>query len=181
VGLSVDRLGKPAYRLALQTREQHIKREKATSNICTATALMATMAGMYAVYHGSKGIPEIAQNGRYYAHVAAGILAANGFTVKHENFFDTIELTGVDAARIKANAQTLKINFFYPDSQSVRMSFDELSNDRELETILEIFTISRGKHRYEPQIPSFMERSTPVLEEPVFNKYHSETEMMRYI
>ena len=181
VGLSVDRLGKPAYRLALQTREQHIKREKATSNICTATALMATMAGMFAVYHGSKGIREIAQNGRYYAHVAAGILAANGFTVKHENYFDTIELTGVDAARIKANAQTLKINFFYPDSQSVRISFDELSNDRELETILEIFTITRGAKRYEPQISTFMERSTPALEEPVFNKYHSETEMMRYI
>ena len=181
VGLSVDRLGNPAYRLALQTREQHIKRERATSNICTATALMATMAGMYAVYHGSKGIRRIAQNGRHYAHTAAAILSKYGFSVKHKHFFDTIELTGVDTARIKANAEALKINFFYPDPQSVRISFDELTNERELEKILEIFNIPLEEKTALPEIPSFMERTAPALEEPVFNTYHAETEMMRYI
>lgn len=181
VGLSVDRLGNPAYRLALQTREQHIKRERATSNICTATALMATMAGMFAVYHGNKGIRQIAQNGRYYAHMAATAFVKNGFTLKHKNFFDTIELTGIDSARIRANAEALKINFFYPDSQSVRMSFDELTNARELENVLKVFNIKPDIGPETVVIPDFMERMTPVLEEPVFNSYHSETEMMRYI
>ena len=181
VGLSIDRLGNPAYRLALQTREQHIKRERATSNICTATALMATMAGMYAVYHGSKGIRQIARNGQHYAHAAAGILAENGFALKHKHFYDTIELTGLDAARIRANAEALKINFFYPGPHSVRISFDELSNDGELEKVLEIFNITLGGKPALPEIPAFMERTSPVLEEPVFNTYHSETQMMRYI
>ena len=181
VGLSVDRLGNRAYRLALQTREQHIKRERATSNICTATALMATMAGMYAVYHGSKGIRRIAENGRYYAHAAADAFTKNGLTLRHDHFFDTIELKGVDAARVKANAEALGINFFYPDSQSVRMTFDELSDARELETVLKIFNITPSGDPANLQIPSFMERSSAALEEPVFNSYHSETEMMRYI
>lgn len=181
VGLSVDRLGNPAYRLALQTREQHIKRERATSNICTATALMATMAGMFAVYHGSKGIRRIAQNGRYYAHAAADAFVKNGFTLRHKHFFDTIELTGVDTARIKANAEALRINFYYPDTQSVRMSFDELTDDRELEKVLKVFNIEYDNNQADTTLPDLMVRTSPVLEESLFNSYHSETEMMRYI
>lgn len=179
VGLSVDRLGNQAYRLALQTREQHIKRERATSNICTATALMATMAGMYAVYHGSDGIRKIAQNGRYYAHVAAEAFAKHGITVKHKHFFDTLEITGIDTERIRTAAEASMINFCYPDANTVRISFDELTTSKELKEVLHIFDIDA---EITPAgIPGFMERETEALREPVFNTYHSETEMMRYI
>lgn len=181
VGVSKDRLGNPAYRLALQTREQHIKRERATSNICTATALMATMASMYAVYHGSDGVKEIAQNGRYFAHLAADVFIKNGFAVKNKHFFDTIEIAGVDASQIQDAAESAKINFFYPSEDAVRISFDELTNLAEVQEVLRIFGIDATEMPETPAIPSFMERDTDALREPIFNTYHSETEMMRYI
>ena len=181
IGISVDRLGNQALRMALQTREQHIKREKATSNICTATALMATMTGMYAAYHGPEGLKSIAMNAYGYAHAVASELKKVGFKLAAENFFDTIHITGVKASDIKYKAEQKGINFYYPSKDSVIISFDELSNCAEATTILEIF----GRNLYEcPGLPEgkiFMARESSYLTAEVFSKYHSETEMMRYI
>ncbi|MDD3272922.1 MAG: aminomethyl-transferring glycine dehydrogenase [Bacteroidales bacterium] len=181
IGISVDRLGNQALRMALQTREQHIKREKATSNICTATALMATMTGMYAAYHGPEGLKSIAMNAYGYAHAVATELKKVGFKLAAENFFDTIQIKGIDAADIKYKAEQKGFNFYYPTEDSVIISFDELSNCAEATTILEIF----GRNLYEcPGLPDgkiFMARESSYLTAEVFSKYHSETEMMRYI
>ena len=180
IGLSVDRLGNPGFRLALQTREQHIKREKATSNICTATALMAVMSGMYAAYHGPKGIAEIAMNGYKYAHVVADALKRAGYRLTNENFFDTIRIEGVDAASIREKAEALKINFYYPCEKCVQISFDELSNCDEARKIASIFGLELSCANYNPK-DIYCKRESSFLTESVFNKYHSETEMMRYI
>ncbi|HPS95344.1 MAG: aminomethyl-transferring glycine dehydrogenase [Bacteroidales bacterium] len=181
IGVSVDRLGKPALRMALQTREQHIKREKATSNICTATALMASMTGMYAVYHGPEGIKSIARNAFVYAGAVAGELKKAGFKLTTDKFFDTIEINGVNADDIKKKAEEKGFNFFYPCSKSVRISFDEVSNCEEASKILEIFGLKNIECPGAPKGEIFMARQTPYLTAEVFNKYHSETEMMRYI
>lgn len=181
IGVSVDRLGKPGLRLALQTREQHIKREKATSNVCTATALMATMSGMYAVYHGSEGLKDIAARVSRYAHTVAGFLQKAGYTLSGEHFFDTIEVTGTDAARIRKNAEARKINFCYPDAHTVRISFDELTDCREAAAVLEIFGTRPDGCPCECRSDDFMKRESPVLPQKVFNTHHSETEMMRFI
>ena len=180
IGVSVDRLGKPALRLALQTREQHIKREKATSNICTATALMAVMSGMYAAYHGPEGIREIALGCYKYAHAMAAALKAAGYTLAAENFFDTIRILNVNAGEIREKAEAAGINFYYPDDQTVQISFDELTDCREAAVIAGIFgaSLSCGSCQ-SGEIP--MKRESATLTESVFNKYHSETEMMRYI
>ena len=180
IGVSVDRLGKPALRLALQTREQHIKREKATSNICTATALMAVMSGMYAAYHGPEGIREIALGCYKYAHAMAAALKAAGYTLAAENFFDTIRILNVNAGEIREKAEAAGINFYYPDDQTVQISFDELTDCREAAVIAGIFgaSLSCGSCQ-SGEIP--MKRESAILTESVFNKYHSETEMMRYI
>ena len=180
IGISVDRLGKNAVRLALQTREQHIKREKATSNICTATALMATMTGMFAIWHGPKGITEIALNAWGYAHAVASKLKEAGYKLESEEFFDTIRVVDVDAAAIREKALAKGINFFYPCPKCVQISFDELSCCAEAAAIGEIFGCKEGCPAM-PAAPSFMKRETPILTQKVFNSYHSETEMMRYI
>ena len=180
IGVSVDRLGKQAFRLALQTREQHIKREKATSNICTATALMAVMSGMYAAYHGPAGIREIALNAYRHAHSMASALKKAGYSLAADNFFDTIRITGVNAAMIREKAEKAGFNFYYPCPECVQISFDELSDDREETVIAGIFgTCTECAGDVGEGI--FMKRSTPILTEKVFNSYHSETEMMRYI
>ncbi|OFY39054.1 MAG: glycine dehydrogenase (aminomethyl-transferring) [Bacteroidetes bacterium GWF2_40_14] len=185
IGVSVDRLGNPALRMALQTREQHIKREKATSNICTATALMASMTGMYAAYHGPEGIKSIATNAHAYAGAVAGELKKAGFKLAAENFFDTIEISGVNAEDIaediKSKAEAKGLNFFYPCSKSVRISFDELSNCQEATTILEVFGLKNIECPGAPKGKIFMARESSYLTADVFNKYHSETEMMRYM
>jgi len=181
IGVSIDRLGNPALRMALQTREQHIKRDKATSNICTASALMASMSGMYAVYHGPQGVKAIANNAYIQAHTVAGELKRAGFKLAAENFFDTIEILGADIAKIRKEAEARMINLYYIGTDRVRISFDELSTLRESVAILEIFGL---KASGEPQLHApeiFMKRESPILTEKIFNLYHSETEMMRYI
>lgn len=180
IGLSIDRLGKPAFRLALQTREQHIKREKATSNICTATALMAVMSGMYAAYHGPEGIREIAMNAFNYAHAMAALLRKGGYKLANEDFFDTIRVLGVNAGEIREKAEAAGFNFYYPDDQTVQISFDELSDCAEAVKIAEIFGVKAECARG-TEYPVPMKRESAILTESIFNKYHSETEMMRYI
>ena len=179
IGVSVGRLGERAVRLALQTREQHIKREKATSNICTATALMATMTGMFAIWHGPKGITEIAMNASGYAHVVAAKLKEAGYKLASKNFFDTIRIVDVDADAIRTKALAMGFNFHYPDSRTVQISFDELSTREEALAIEQIFGCPSGASV--PAASAFMARETPILTQKVFNTYHSETEMMRYI
>ncbi|MCR5710324.1 MAG: aminomethyl-transferring glycine dehydrogenase [Bacteroidales bacterium] len=180
IGISVGRLGERAVRLALQTREQHIKREKATSNICTATALMATMTGMFAVWHGPQGIREIALNAWGFAHAVAAKLCEAGYKLAADNFFDTIRIVDVDACAIREKALAAGFNFFYPDACTVQISFDELSNCAEARAIGEIFGCKEGCPAT-PEAPVFMARETPILTQKVFNTCHSETEMMRYI
>ena len=178
IGESRDRLGNVAYRLALQTREQHIKRERATSNICTASALMAIMTGMFAAWHGADGIRGIAWGAYNFAHLFAHTLSKNGYIVACKNFFDTIEVHAPNVESIRSRAIEHGFNFFYPDSESVRISFDELSCQSELEQLCEIFQVklSSAPEQTEP-----MARESAILTSPVFKKYHSETEMMRYI
>ncbi|MEG0518503.1 MAG: aminomethyl-transferring glycine dehydrogenase [Bacteroidales bacterium] len=182
IGISVDRLGNSSYRLALQTREQHIKREKATSNVCTATALMATMSGMFAVYHGPDGIKDIAERTSKYAHAIASFLTQGGFKLAHEKFFDTLEVVGVKATEIKAKAEAAGVNFFYPAPDKVRISLDELTNCKEAQKILGIFGITPGGCGCNcGDDNTFMARESAILQEKVFSSYHSETDMMRYI
>ncbi len=182
VGISVDRLGNKALRLALQTREQHIKREKATSNICTATALMAVMTGMYATYFGSEGIKEIALRTYNYAHAVAAKLKDAGFKLSNENFFDTICVEGINTESIKKAALEAGYNFFYPCESCVQISFDELTDCNEAINILKIFGIENiecGCNTISEV--DMLPRESKFLEQKIFNTYHSETEMMRYI
>lgn len=188
IGVSVDRLGKQSLRLALQTREQHIKREKATSNICTAQALLASMAGMYAVYYGPEGIRRIALHAHNAACAVNKGLAALGYKQHNTDFFDTLEVEVADAKKIQKLALAKEINFFYPCDKTVRMSFDEVTSEAEIETILEIFAAAIDKKNSASSeiggcicFDKKFERTSAILTEKVFSKYHSETEMMRYI
>ncbi len=180
IGVSVDRLGNKATRLALQTREQHIKRERATSNICTATALMATMTGMFAVWHGPEGIRDIALNAYGYAHAVAASLKEAGYRIVNGEFFDTVEIAGADADNIRKRAEASGLNFFYTPQGNIRISFDELSSYREAKLICGIFGCGESCPE-ESQKPVFLARESEILTEDVFNSHHSETEMMRYI
>ncbi|MEG1934940.1 MAG: aminomethyl-transferring glycine dehydrogenase, partial [Rikenellaceae bacterium] len=187
IGVSIDRLGNKALRMALQTREQHIKREKATSNICTAQALLATMAGMFAVYHGKEGIERIALHAHSHAFAVATAAEKLGYKLVSKCFFDTIEVEA-DAEKVKAIALEHKINLFYPTENSVRMSFDEVTTLSEVNTVIAILAEAVGKspivlNSVEEKIsfcPS-RKRNSEILQEEVFKKYHSETELMRYI
>lgn len=187
IGVSIDRLGNKALRMALQMREQHIKRERATSNICTAQALLATMAGFFAVYHGAEGIRRIALNAHAHAVAVAEGLEKLGYELSTRSIFDTIEVVA-SAEKIRPLALEQKINFFYVDENLIRMSFDEVSNLAEVNTVLSIFAKAAGK-KFTPlkeiveesHITKSMQRTSAYLTEPVFKKYHSETDMMRYI
>ena len=188
IGVSKDKDGDMAYRMALQTREQHIKREKATSNICTAQALLAIMAGMYAVYHGPKGLKVIAENIHKRAAFLYSALSSLGYQLKSENFFDTITITLDESGikGIKALAEEKLINFFYSGDQ-IRVSVDETSTDEELKEIVHVFEVHKSRkseHNVlngELHIPSALLRSSEYLTHSIFNSHHSETKMMRYI
>lgn len=191
IGVSIDRHGNPALRMALQTREQHIKREKATSNICTAQALLATMAGMYAVYHGPEGLKRIAS----FIHSAAVMLRDKltklGYVEMNEEFFDTLKISlpaGVSASDIRDFSTENGINLRYIDSETIGISLDETISLADMNHLVEIFALG-VKKKYVPfsgicnasVISETQIRKSSFLNEAVFMRYHSETEMMRYI
>ena len=188
IGVSVDRLGNRALRMALQTREQHIKRERATSNICTASALMASMSGFYAVYNGPEGLKRIAQHIHSHTVAVAEALKHLGYELRSECYFDTLEV-GAEAAVVQDIALAHGINFFYPAEDRVRLSLDEITTPEEVAEIVEIFAEAAGKkmpksvkiNEEASVIPADLVRQSAILTQPVFNKYHSETELMRYI
>jgi len=182
IGVSVDAEGNPALRMALQTREQHIKRDKATSNICTAQALLAIMASMYAVYHGQEGIKAIAQGVHNATDTLVGALKSNGFEVKTKLYFDTI-VVACDADKIIEAAEAKEINFRKVDHAHIGISLDQTIEQQDLVDILSIFGIQLTAA---PNISnvissSNLKRSSSYLTHTTFNSYHSESEMMRYI
>jgi glycine dehydrogenase len=187
VGVSKDARGKAALRLALQTREQHIRRDKATSNICTAQVLLAVIAGMYAVYHGAEGLKQIATEIHQKAVTLAAGLKRLGYGIATENFFDTlrVELTNNNGNRslekILEACEVKKINLRIFDDNAVGISLDETTSDSDLIDLLEIFAGSPTPLRTTEngQIPNF--RTSKYLTHPTFNRYHSETELLRYI
>ncbi|MCY3943468.1 MAG: glycine dehydrogenase (aminomethyl-transferring), partial [Gemmatimonadetes bacterium] len=187
IGVSRDRHGNPALRMALQTREQHIRRERATSNICTAQVLLAVMAGMYAVYHGPGGIRRIAQRIRRQCATLARGVARSGCQVMHDSYFDTIRVRPrIGAERTLAAARSERINLRDFGDGSVGVALDETVGASDVDDLLAVFGAEGSARRlagsFEPDAyPSGLERTTPFLEHPVFNSHHSETEMLRYI
>lgn len=187
IGATKDMDGNVALRMALQTREQHIKRDKATSNICTAQVLLAVMAGMYAVYHGPKGLEFIATNVHKSAVTVAEELEKLGFSQLNSAFFDTI-LLKADAAKVKAVAERNEVNFYYPTPDTVAISLNEPTNLDNINTVISIFAEVAEKEAKKVsalteanKIPEAVARKTAFLQNEVFNSYHSETELMRYI
>ncbi len=188
IGVSIDADGKPAFRMALQMREQHIKREKATSNICTSQALLAIMSSMYAVYHGSKGIKAIAQDIHDNAYTLAIELKNIGCKIKTNLFFDTIVVEVKDAKFIQQMAVINEINFRYIDETHLSISIDETCNENDIDRILKVFSTTLGIQAKKAEMlsskliaTSAFKRTSTYLTHSVFNDYHSETEMMRYI
>ncbi|WP_373279961.1 aminomethyl-transferring glycine dehydrogenase [Micrococcus lylae] len=190
VGVSHDDAGKPAYRLALQTREQHIRREKATSNICTAQALLAITASMYAVYHGPAGVAQIARHAHRQAHRLATALAGAGVKVVHEAYFDTLTLEVPGAAeQIRAAAEDNGVNVRVVDADTVRVACDETTVDEDLAAVLAAFgadvsALPAPSHEgavATPAIPQELLRTSEYMTHPVFNSHHSETQMLRYL
>ncbi len=183
IGVSVDVHGNTALRMALQTREQHIRREKATSNICTAQALLAIMASMYAVYHGPEGLRKIATAVSKTASIIAKALTENGWNVVHNNFFDTIciKVSEEQQNGIRKKALEHFANFYYP-SGHIQISVDETTTQSELDLILKIFDISQSNNNVEiTSIPASLSRTSNFLEHPVFHINRTETKLMRYI
>jgi glycine dehydrogenase len=184
VGISRDADGNPGLRLALQTREQHIRRERATSNICTAQVLLAVMASMYAVYHGPRGLRRIATRVHQRTAQLAHALKAHGVSVRHESFFDTLRLGVTDAAEVKRRAEGQRINLRYFENGDIGLSLDEATTASELSSLVTILCGIEGAPLPEAQpvaIPSALKRTSGFLSHPVFNRYHSETEFLRYL
>jgi glycine dehydrogenase len=187
IGVSVDSEGNQALRMALQTREQHIKRDKATSNICTAQALLAIMASMYAVYHGQEGIRAIAQGVHDATTFISSELNKLGFTTINKLYFDTITVSA-DASKIRPIAIGKGINFRYADDKHVSISLDQTVEEQDLTDIISIFAEAAGKKfngSYSKPVSAIgssqLARKSDFMTHPVFNSYHSESEMMRYI
>ena len=187
VGLSIDSHGDPAYRLALQTREQHIRREKATSNICTAQVLLAVIASMYACYHGPDGLQAIALRIHNLAVKLARGLVEQGYSIRSEIFFDTVTVeTGADTDALLLGAAQQGINLRLIDAKSVGISLDELSDVEEVNRLLAVFADAGGKSKaksmatIEP-LPLSLRRMDRGLQHPVFSRYRTETEMLRYL
>jgi glycine dehydrogenase len=181
VGLSIDSHGKPAYRLSLQTREQHIRREKATSNICTAQVLLAVMAGMYAVYHGPEGLKAIAQRVNDLTGLLAAGLSAVGVKLTNKAFFDTLTLSAPGKAQaLLAAAEQIGYNLRSIDADTLGVSLDETATEEDVAALLGLFG---GKLPSAPQngIPTENKRRSPFLGQEVFQRYHTEHEMLRYI
>lgn len=187
IGITKDMDNNMSYRMALQTREQHIKRDRATSNICTAQVLLAVMAGMYAVYHGPEGLKHIANNVHNTAATLAVALENIGYSQLNSAFFDTIVIKA-DKEQIKPIAEKHEINFYYIDNQTISISLNETTSLKDLNAIIAVFNEATNNDSssidslLDPSIiPAELERKTPFLTNDVFNSYHSETEMMRYI
>ena len=184
IGVTVDRHGNEAYRMALQTREQHIRREKATSNICTAQVLLAIMAGMYAVYHGPKRLKQIAES----IHLKTKALSEGIIKLDHKvltkSYFDTlrISLSGKSAKEIRKSAEKEQINFRYYENGDIGISLDELTTEKDIKDILTILTMKDTKNtKIKDRYEIVLKRESEYLTHPTFNLYHSETDMMRYL
>ena len=177
IGVSQDAQGNPAFRMALQTREQHIRREKATSNICTAQVLLAIMSGMYAVYHGPEGLKKIAERVNYLSAKLAKSLEKAGYEIIHGYFFDTIRFK---ADGWKDKAKNLELNLRDHGDGTVGISLDETTTEGHLDELLSVFKAQKIEET-ENSIPSDLDRESPYLEHLVFHSYHSETEMLRYL
>src|SRR5437899_2610928 len=182
IGVSQDAQGRPALRMALQTREQHIRREKATSNICTAQALLAIIAGMYAVYHGPRGLKAIAQHVHGLTSLLAAGLRKLGFKLRHQHFFDTLAVDA-KADEIVAAAPARRINLRRIDARTVSISLDETCSREDVENVLAVFGTGAALDQLEPEsaLPQKLVRTSAYLTHPVFNTHHSETEMLRYM
>lgn len=192
IGISKDAYGKEAYRMALQTREQHIKRDKATSNICTAQALLATMSSFYAVYHGPKGLKSISQRIHSTASLVASELNDLGFKQTNEVFYDTLKIelpADITQDRLRENAEIRNINLRYFETGEIGISIDETTNDYRVQELLAVFAMTVGSSKVfkvedldeKMTIPQEFLRTSEFLTHPNFNSYHTETELMRYI
>jgi glycine dehydrogenase len=189
IGVTIDAEGKRCLRMALQTREQHIRREKATSNICTAQALLSNMSAMYAIYHGAEGLKNIAKRTSLLTKTLSEELAAMGFANENKFFFDTIKIKTDLTAKIKEAAETAEINFFYTND-AIFISLDETTSQNDVLDILHIFAVAKGEDNAGvtfsndallTNIPSSLTRTSEYLTHPIFNSYRSEHEMLRYI
>ncbi|MDD2511725.1 MAG: aminomethyl-transferring glycine dehydrogenase [Proteiniphilum sp.] len=192
IGISKDAYGKEALRMALQTREQHIKREKATSNICTAQALLATMSSFYAVYHGPEGLKRIARRIHSLASHVSDELQAMGYRQLNDSFFDTLKISlpeGITVEDIRNHAEMREINLRYFNSGEIGISLDETTNDYRVHELLALFAMAAGSSRVLmiddlPEKMTLKEgqlRTSDILSHPTFHRYHTETELMRYI
>jgi glycine dehydrogenase len=189
IGVTIDAQGNRCLRMALQTREQHIRREKATSNICTAQALLSNMSAMYAIYHGAEGLKNIAKRTSLLAKTLSDELAAMGFVNENKFFFDTIKIKTNLAAKIKTLAEAAEVNFFYADD-NIFISLDETTSQNDILDIAHIFAKAKGEDNASlsfsddallTNIPSSLTRTSDYLTHPVFTTHGSETEMLRYI